>query len=51
VQGYAQRVAEIRGGAPEGIRFAGASFDGVGIPDCVRSGTEVARAILEQRPG
>jgi len=49
VLGHAERVQQIRERAREhhpGLRFAGAAFDGVGIPDCVRQANEAARGIL-----
>ncbi|AKT35992.1 protoporphyrinogen oxidase [Chondromyces crocatus] len=51
VVGHAARLAALRHQAERhpGLHFAGAAFDGIGIPDCVRQGTEVARAILSAR--
>lgn len=46
--GHLTRVAEIRRSlatAAPGVTVAGASFDGIGIPACVRQGNEAARAI------
>ena len=42
--GHAARVARIRGAlaAHPGLEVAGAAYDGVGIPDCIRSAREVA---------
>ena len=33
---------------PEQVRVAGASFTGVGIPDCVNAGRVAARAVVGQ---
>lgn len=47
VVGHAERIRALRGQAARypGLHFAGAAFDGVGIPDCVRQATEVAETI------
>jgi oxygen-dependent protoporphyrinogen oxidase len=47
VLGHAERVQALRERSARhpGLYFAGAAFDGVGIPDCVRQATEVAQAI------
>ena len=46
--GHLERVAAIRLGTARhpGLALAGNAFDGVGIPDCIRSGQEAAEAIL-----
>lgn len=46
--GHLGRVARIRArlGALGGLHIAASGFDGVGIPDCVRQGNDVATAIL-----
>lgn len=46
--GHADRVRRIRVAAEAhpGLRFAGAAFEGVGIPDCVRQANEAAAAVL-----
>lgn len=51
VIGHAARVQKIRALAERhpGLHFAGAAFDGVGIPDCVRQGGEVAARIAGAR--
>jgi protoporphyrinogen/coproporphyrinogen III oxidase len=51
VIGHAARVQKIRALAARhpGLHFAGAAFDGVGIPDCVRQGGEVAARIAGPR--
>ncbi len=48
VIGHLDRVEKMRSLAAEhpGLHLAGAAFDGVGIPDCVRQATEVADRIL-----
>jgi protoporphyrinogen/coproporphyrinogen III oxidase len=40
--GHLERVARIRAALPPGIFVAGQAYDGVGIPDCVRSANEAA---------
>ena len=42
---HAARVAEIRRHLPDGIAVAGAAFDGIGIPACVRSGLTAAARV------
>ncbi|MFB3739446.1 MAG: protoporphyrinogen oxidase [Candidatus Velamenicoccus archaeovorus] len=49
--GHLERVARVREGLPAGIVVAGAGFDGVGIPDCVRSAQRAADAVLEHLTG
>ncbi len=48
VVGHAERVRRIRSLAARhpGLHFAGAAFEGVGIPDCVRQANEAAAAVL-----
>jgi oxygen-dependent protoporphyrinogen oxidase len=50
VLGHAGRVARIQAAAGRLPRFAlaGAAFDGVGIPDCVRQAKEAATRALDQ---
>ncbi len=47
VVGHPARLARIRAlaAAHPGLQLAGAAFDGVGIPDCVRQAEEAAAAI------
>lgn len=47
--GHLARLArmEARLKAQSGLLLAGSSFRGIGIPECVRSGTEAARRVLE----
>lgn len=46
--GHLKRVAGIQAALPEHVRVAGASFTGVGIPDCVNAGRMAARAVVGQ---
>jgi oxygen-dependent protoporphyrinogen oxidase len=41
--GHLERVAEIRALLPHGVYVAGASYAGVGVPDCVHSGRQAAQ--------
>jgi oxygen-dependent protoporphyrinogen oxidase len=45
--GHAARIAEIktRAAAIAGLHLAGNAYDGIGIPDCVRSGRQAAAAV------
>ncbi len=49
--GHIPRVKEIRerAAAIPGLHLAGNAYDGIGIPDCVRSGRAAAKAIIEGR--
>lgn len=43
-------VDSIRTDLPDGVHVAGAGFDGIGVPACVRSGRTIAeRAVAERR--
>jgi oxygen-dependent protoporphyrinogen oxidase len=46
--GHLDRVGLIRGRVAQhpALALAGNAFDGVGIPDCIRSGQEAARSVL-----
>jgi protoporphyrinogen/coproporphyrinogen III oxidase len=45
--GHIDRVARIRARAATlGVHLAGNAYDGVGIPDCIRSGESAAEALL-----
>ena len=46
--GHLARVAQIRGFVElaGGLALAGNAYSGIGIPDCVRSGTEAAQKVL-----
>lgn len=39
---HAQKVAALRATAPAGLALAGASYDGIGVPACIRSAQEAA---------
>ena len=43
--GRVKRVRALAEAHP-GLQFAGAAFDGVGIPDCVRQANDAAARIL-----
>jgi oxygen-dependent protoporphyrinogen oxidase len=47
--GHPKRLLDMRAAAARhpGLHLAGAAFDGVGIPDCVRQANEVAARIAE----
>src|SRR5262249_28278977 len=47
--GHSARVREIRDRVAKipGLYLAGNAFEGIGIPDCIRTGRAAARAILE----
>jgi oxygen-dependent protoporphyrinogen oxidase len=51
--GHPDRLRKLRAGARRhpGLHFAGAAFDGVGIPDCIRQANEVAERIVESEAG
>ena len=54
--GHLERVKELRQLTDEqpGLYLAGAAYQGIGLSDCIRTGREAARKILElagQRPG
>lgn len=44
--GHLDRVRRIRDGLPSRIAVAGASYDGIGVPDCVASGEAAARGLV-----
>jgi oxygen-dependent protoporphyrinogen oxidase len=44
--GHRRRVRALRTALPRGVGVAGASYDGVGIPDCVASGEGAAHGLL-----
>jgi len=46
--GHAQRIADIRARAAEipGLHLAGNAYEGIGIPDCIRTGRQAAKNIL-----
>jgi oxygen-dependent protoporphyrinogen oxidase len=45
--GHQDRVAAVRAALPRGITLAGAAWDGVGIPACLRSGAAAGLAVAE----
>jgi protoporphyrinogen/coproporphyrinogen III oxidase len=45
--GHLDRVAAIEAALPAGVFVAGQAFRGVGIPDCVRQGSEAAERVRE----
>ncbi|MBL7550343.1 protoporphyrinogen oxidase [Frankia sp. AgB1.9] len=44
--GHLERIASVRRALPPGLALAGAGYDGVGIPACIRSGEAAAAAVL-----
>lgn len=46
VVGHLEQLAAIRAALPAQVQVAGASFTGVGLPDCVNAGRTAARAVL-----
>ncbi len=44
--GHLNRVAAVRRALPAGLALAGAGYDGVGIPACIRSGEAAAATVL-----
>ncbi len=48
VVGHLDHLAAIRAALPPSVQVAGASFTGVGIPDCVRAGREAARVLAAE---
>ncbi|WP_131746565.1 protoporphyrinogen oxidase [Frankia sp. Cppng1_Ct_nod] len=44
--GHLDRTATARRGLPAGLALAGAGYDGVGIPACIRSGEAAAETVL-----
>ena len=45
--GHLDRVASVRSSLPRGLALAGAAWDGVGVPACLRSGAAAAAEIGE----
>lgn len=43
--GHLEQVAAIRESLPDNVKIGGASFTGVGIPDCVNAGRSMAREV------
>ena len=48
---HAELVGELEGTLPPGLAVAGASYHGIGIPACVRSGRAAAATALRARTG
>ncbi|MHA0041253.1 protoporphyrinogen oxidase [Deinococcus sp. PEB2-63] len=46
VVGHLEHIARIRAALPAHQQIAGASYTGVGVPDCVNAGRTAARAVL-----
>jgi oxygen-dependent protoporphyrinogen oxidase len=48
VVGHADRVREIqnRVAAIPGLHLAGNGYEGIGIPDCIRTGREAAKKVI-----
>ncbi|WP_291423763.1 protoporphyrinogen oxidase [Deinococcus sp.] len=44
--GHLEHLARIRAALPPNVQVAGASYTGVGIPDCVNAGRTAARDVL-----
>jgi oxygen-dependent protoporphyrinogen oxidase len=48
--GHLERIAAVRRALPAGVALAGAGYDGVGVPACIRSGEAAAEAVLRDLP-
>jgi oxygen-dependent protoporphyrinogen oxidase len=46
--GHFDRVAAAERALPDGIAIAGASYRGVGVPDCIASGRDAARRLVNR---
>ncbi|MFN8423326.1 MAG: FAD-dependent oxidoreductase [Anaerolineae bacterium] len=44
--GHAARAAEAQAACPAGLVLAGATWRGIGLPDCARQGLEAAMAVM-----
>ncbi|WP_240738110.1 protoporphyrinogen oxidase [Deinococcus fonticola] len=44
--GHLEQLARIRQSLPPNVKIGGASFTGVGIPDCVNAGRTMAREVM-----
>ncbi|WP_035920971.1 protoporphyrinogen oxidase [Frankia sp. QA3] len=44
--GHLNRIGSVRRALPPGLALAGAGYDGIGIPACIRSGEAAAAAVL-----
>lgn len=45
--GHRSRVQDLESALPTGLFIAGSAYHGIGLPDCIKSGTDAARRILE----
>ncbi len=45
--GHLERIRDLEASLPPGLHVAGSAYHGIGLPDCVRSGTEAAQRIME----
>jgi oxygen-dependent protoporphyrinogen oxidase len=48
--GHFARIARLREACPPGMHLVGAAYDGVGVPDCIRGGQELAARLLPVAP-
>lgn len=46
--GHLEKISEIETLLPETIALAGASYRGLGVPDCIRQGRNVAKQIVKK---
>ena len=44
--GHRSRIRDLEAALPPGLAVAGSAYHGVGLPDCIRSGSEAAYRIL-----
>ncbi|MEE8526514.1 MAG: protoporphyrinogen oxidase [Thermoanaerobaculia bacterium] len=49
--GHHRRVERIEAALPPGLVLAGSGYYGVGLPDCIRSGSEAAERVLASQVG
>ena len=45
--GHLDRVKNLEAALPQSLAVAGSAYHGIGLPDCVRSGTEAVKRILD----
>jgi oxygen-dependent protoporphyrinogen oxidase len=50
--GHQERIKRIAAGVAElpGLKLAGNAYDGIGIPDCIRTGRKAAKELMDQQP-